>query len=82
MTYDESPVEVQYERCKQAMEILRNNVKDAQTMAAIDDAYKNCQENGATQWNVGQLRLTIIETNAMRGYDEFCPLDEVTSLFD
>ncbi|BBH25458.1 hypothetical protein SG0102_03920 [Intestinibaculum porci] len=82
MTYDESPVEVQYERCKQAMEILRNNVKDAATMAAIDDAYKNCQENGATQWNVGQLRLTIIETNAMRGYDEFCPLDEVTSLFD
>lgn len=82
MTYDESPVEVQYERCKQAIEILRNNVKDAATMVAIDDAYKNCQENGATQWNVGQLRLTIIETNAMRGYDEFCPLDEVTSLFD
>lgn len=82
MTYDESPVDVKYEHCKKAIEILRSNVKSPETMAAIDDAYKNCIENGATEWNVGQLRLTIIETNAMRGYDEFCPLDEVTVLFD
>ena len=83
MTYDESPVDVKYQHCQKAMEILRNNFKDPKTdMAAIDDAYRNCVENGATEWNVGQLRLTIIETNAMRGYDEFCPLDEVTTLFD
>ena len=65
MTYDESPVEVQYERCKQAMEILRNNVKDAQTMAAIDDAYKNCQENGATRvfysWTTSYFKLYALK---------------------
>lgn len=31
MTYDESPVDVKYQHCQKAMEILRNNVKDPKT---------------------------------------------------
>lgn len=83
MTYDESSTDIKYQHCKKAMEILRTNVKDPKKdMAGVDDAYRNCEENGATPWNVAQLRLTIIRLNATRGYDDFCPLDEVTALFD
>lgn len=83
MSYDTSPVAEKYERCKKAVEILKKNTKDPEhDMAGVLDALRNCEENGATVWNVSQLRLTIIELNAMRGYDDFCPLDEVTALFD
>ena len=46
----------------------------------------SCQSFGADEWNVSQLRLAIIETDAALAYNEetgeFNPNEEVIALFD
>ena len=87
MSYDSSTVEEKYKRCQQAVELLKiqtNNDTDA--LAEVFHALSDCQSFGADLWNVSQLRLAIIETDAKLAYNketgEFNPNEKVIALFD
>ena len=87
MSYDSSTIEEKYKRCQQAVELLKiqtNN--DTKALSEVLRALSDCQSFGADEWNVSQLILAIIETDAALAYNEetgeFNPNEEVIALFD
>jgi|GEM_PF-1655215 len=81
--YNDCNTQERYERMMQAYELLKDNVANESALYNIKAILRDIKDDSdINEVSVGMLRREIAICNATRGYEDFCPLDEVTALLD